>query len=329
MPFVKLDCGILNSTVWVDSVLRDVFLTALLMAEPYVCDNPLPQLDVRTMEPTGWSVPPGWYGWVAAAGVGILTRALVEDREAGIEALVRLGQPELDSRSQDFEGRRLVRVDGGYIALNYDKYRNRDETGAERQRRYRLRKLDSSRVTPSPSRVTVTQAEAEAEVQEQEKDTERASGQTPSNGLSKVSTQAEACTVRTSTDVRTESEAGTDVQPPPVVQPPKIPAPAKLQTIVQPRRKDAAWEGPRVYVPQRIHTDFIALRNSPNAEQELLAWYATVSEEWTNGARASESPGSEMFRFWRDRYDEQWPTTKPKKRDALDDWRPTTNGIPT
>jgi hypothetical protein len=140
MPFLKLDCGILNSTVWSESVLRDVFLTALLMAEPYVTDIELPQLAVRTMDPTGWSVPPGWYGFVAAAGVGILSRALVTDREAGLLALERLGEPEAESRSQAFEGRRLVRVDGGYIALNYDRYRERDETGAERQRRYRARK---------------------------------------------------------------------------------------------------------------------------------------------------------------------------------------------
>src|SRR3990167_930952 len=35
MPFVKLDCGILDSTLWFDRDARDVFLTALLMAVPY------------------------------------------------------------------------------------------------------------------------------------------------------------------------------------------------------------------------------------------------------------------------------------------------------
>ena len=164
MPFVKLDCGILNSTVWAESVMRDVFITALLMAEPYVTDEPLPQLHVRTMEQTGWCVPPGWYGFIAAAGIGILARALITDREAGLEALMRLGEPEQESRSQDFDGRRLIRVNGGYIALNFDKYRQRDETGAERQKRYRKR-LAESRVTLQQSRVKVTQAEAEAEAE--------------------------------------------------------------------------------------------------------------------------------------------------------------------
>ena len=190
MAFVKLDCGILNSSVWAESVLRDVFLTALLMADPYVTDTPLPQLHARTMEPTGWDVPPGWYGFVPAAGIGIIRRALVTNLEAGMDALERLGAPEPESRSQEFEGRRLVRVDGGYVALNFDKYRERDLSSADRQRRYRLRKAaeKQSHVTPvtvepqSPvtnvtSRRIVTQAEAEAEA-EAEVRTEKAAPQT-------------------------------------------------------------------------------------------------------------------------------------------------------
>ena len=166
MPFLKLDCGILNSTVWSECVLRDIFLTALLMADPYVTDEPLPQLHVRSLDETGWCVPPGWYGFIAAAGIGIIRRALVDNIEAGLIALERLGSPEQESRSQDFDGRRVVRVNGGYIALNYDKYRERDLSGAERQRRYRARKgAGSSRVTSVTSRVKVTQVEEEVEAE--------------------------------------------------------------------------------------------------------------------------------------------------------------------
>src|SRR3990167_7998881 len=95
-------------------------------------------------------VPPGWYGFVPAAGIGIIRRALVTDLEAGMVALEQLGSPEPESRSQEFEGRRLVRVDGGYVALNYDKYRERDLSAADRQRRYRIRKAaeKASQVTP-------------------------------------------------------------------------------------------------------------------------------------------------------------------------------------
>ena len=138
MAFVKLDTGILDSTLWIERECREVFITALLLAEPFELRTPTEQLEVRRLEATGFVVPIGWYGMVNAAGVGIVRRALV-DPELGMLALERLGAPDLESRSQDFEGRRLVRVDGGYIVLNFMKYRDRDYTSAERSRRYRLR----------------------------------------------------------------------------------------------------------------------------------------------------------------------------------------------
>ena len=173
MPFVKLDCGILNSTLWSEKECREVFLTALLMAEPHELTEPAPQIAVDSLQTTGFVVPPGWYGFIPAAGVGILHRAGI-DREAGIEALRQLGEPESTSRTPDFEGRRLVRVAGGYIVLNYMKYRDRDYTSAQRSKRYRERL--ASRRDKSPSHRDITQAEAEAEVQKQKKEKEQEHG---------------------------------------------------------------------------------------------------------------------------------------------------------
>lgn len=138
--FVKLDCGILESSLWNNRDVRDVFLTALLMAEPRELKEPTPQLKVECLEETGWVVPPGWYGFVEAAGVGIIRRSLVADENAGTRALVELGSPDPESRTPDFDGRRLVRINGGYLVLNWEKYRTRDYTSAERSRRYRARK---------------------------------------------------------------------------------------------------------------------------------------------------------------------------------------------
>lgn len=161
MPHVKLDCGILDSTLWVDRPARDVFITALLMAQPFALEKPAAQIEVRNLKNTGFVVPPGAYGFVHAAGVGIIRRAGLEDQEAGLDALERLGKGEADSRTSTFGGRRLVRVDSGYIVLNFDKYRQRDRTAAERQKRYReAQKLDS---VTRDKRNDVTQAEAEAE----------------------------------------------------------------------------------------------------------------------------------------------------------------------
>lgn len=152
MPFVKLDCGILDSSLWVDREARELFVTALLMAEPFELVEGREQLGVRDMKPTGFVVPPGWYGFIAAAGLGIIHRARM-DVEVGMSALERLGAPEPESRSKAYEGRRLVRVDGGYIALNYDHYRQRDYTSAERQRRYRERKAKKRRAGKSAAQV--------------------------------------------------------------------------------------------------------------------------------------------------------------------------------
>ena len=172
MPFVKLDCGILNSTLWFEREAREVFITALLMAEPRELLDPSPQIAIGSLDFTGWVVPAGWYGFVEAAGVGILARAQVSS-DVGMLALERLGSPDVSSRSADFDGRRLVRVDGGFVVLNYMKYRERDYTGAERSRRYRLRKLAvashrdnvASRRDNVTSHRDITQAEAEAEAE--------------------------------------------------------------------------------------------------------------------------------------------------------------------
>lgn len=165
MAFVKLDTGILRSTLWMDRVCREVFITSLLMAEP----RDLPQMEqyhVRDFGKTGWCVPTGWYGFVDAAGVGICRIAMVEQEE-GMAALERLGSPEADSRTPEFEGRRLVRVNGGYVVLNYMKYRDYDHGAAERMRLLRARRKSESATavlrTSEPLHRTVTYADADAD----------------------------------------------------------------------------------------------------------------------------------------------------------------------
>jgi hypothetical protein len=57
-----------------------------------------------------------------------------------MEALKKLGSPEMESRSKEFEGRRMIRTNGGFVILNYMKYRDKDHTAALRQARLRARK---------------------------------------------------------------------------------------------------------------------------------------------------------------------------------------------
>lgn len=124
----------------------EVFLTALLLAEPCELREPAPQLHVDSLETTGWKVPKGWYGFAEASGPGLISVAKV-DPVAGLDALRRMGEPEMESRSQDFEGRRLVRINGGYIVLNWQRYRDKDYSAALRQKRYRerLRKIEEEK----------------------------------------------------------------------------------------------------------------------------------------------------------------------------------------
>lgn len=165
MPFVKLDCGILNSTLWFEREAREIFITALLMAQPREYSEPVPEIAISEIRETGWSAPPGWYGFVHAASSGIVRRAGME-LQAGMEALQRLASPEPSSRSPEHDGRRMIRVSGGFLILNYQKYREKDHTAAERSRRYREAKLRRHGVPSESHTVTprsVTQAEAEAE----------------------------------------------------------------------------------------------------------------------------------------------------------------------
>ena len=87
--------------------------------------------------------------------------------EDGMQALKELGNPDLSSRSREFDGRRMVRVNGGFVILNYMKYRDRDNSAAERQKRYRERqkKLESDkRVTRNVDNVTRNPLLEEVEV---------------------------------------------------------------------------------------------------------------------------------------------------------------------
>lgn len=138
MAFVKLDRDILRSTIWFDRPAREVFITALLLAEPQEFADPVSQIEVGSLDETGWRAPPGWYGFVPASGPGIVHAAKVPMDE-GTAALNRLGEAEPESRSQDFGGRRMIRIDGGYLILNFMKHRDKDHTSKFRSARYRER----------------------------------------------------------------------------------------------------------------------------------------------------------------------------------------------
>ncbi len=137
--FAKVSTGILDSSLWLGSEeLRLVLLTSLLMAQPVEFTEPVREIAFDSLEWTGYEVPAGWYGWVDAAAPAIVARANV-NHEKGTEALRQLTLPESASRSAEFDGRRMVRVNGGFLILNFMRFRDHDATAKDRMKRLRQR----------------------------------------------------------------------------------------------------------------------------------------------------------------------------------------------
>ena len=138
LSYVKLDCNILDSTLWVEnSETRVVFITMLAMADSD--------------------------GMCSATAPGIAKRATLP-LQAVKGALAVLEAPDIDSRTQNASGRRIERVDGGYKIINYLLYRNKDHTAAARMRKHRaMLREQSARVTDVTPHVTEAEAKADTE----------------------------------------------------------------------------------------------------------------------------------------------------------------------
>lgn len=107
--------------------------------------------------------------FAAIPGLAHLSRVTTEECETAIETFL---SPDKYSRTPDFEGRRIERIDGGWRLLNHAKYRQlRDEeTVKESKRNYINARREKEREQASgvenveQSRPLYTHAEAEAEV---------------------------------------------------------------------------------------------------------------------------------------------------------------------
>src|SRR5450759_3190693 len=105
-------------------------------------------------------------------------------------ALKTLGAVDPHTRSPEFEGRRLVRVNGGFIILNFFRYRDRDYTAKERMQKLRARKkaqkkaagvtANSDGVTANSDGVTANSDAAEVRGQRSEVKKKKERTKTPS-----------------------------------------------------------------------------------------------------------------------------------------------------
>ncbi len=144
--YSKLFSSILASTIWeADMPTRIVWITLLAMS--------------NARGKVEGSVP----------GLATFARVPLEQCRA---ALANLKSPDADSRSKEHEGRRIMDIDGGWLIINYEKYRNqlnqeeRREYLRVKQAEYRGKKAAFTNVNNVSDKSTeLTQAEAEAEAE--------------------------------------------------------------------------------------------------------------------------------------------------------------------
>lgn len=115
MGYSKLFSEIVTSSIWSeDDSTRIVWITMLALK------------DSRGFVPA------------AIPGLANAARVSVEQCEA---AVAKLESPDKYSRTEDHDGRRIKKVDGGWLVLNHEKYRDKrsDEERREYQRRWQAK----------------------------------------------------------------------------------------------------------------------------------------------------------------------------------------------
>lgn len=141
--YAKVFSDIVHSTVWREDVYtKVVWITMLVMADRH--------------------------GLVMSSIPGLADAAKVS-LEQCLSALEVLSSPDKYSRTKEFEGRRIDEVDGGWLLLNYEKFRSRKDDEeqrirtADRVRRHRLKLLGRTETDNVTENVTVTQSNPIAE----------------------------------------------------------------------------------------------------------------------------------------------------------------------
>jgi hypothetical protein len=141
MGFTKLDSGIVDSSVWSEpATTRVVWITFLAK-----CNSS---------------------GFVSASHSGMQRSCNVSSEEF-LAAIKTLESPDPDSRTPDNDGRRIEKCDGGWIVLNYKKYREfsySDNPESVRKREYRNK--EAGRVPICPENVRDISASASASASE-------------------------------------------------------------------------------------------------------------------------------------------------------------------
>lgn len=192
MTFVKIYGTILDSSIWSeDPATRIVWITLLAMADEV--------------------------GVVHASDDGIARRANVPD-ELCARALETLQAPDPKSKSKAHRGRRIKRIDGGWLILNYKVYReSRTPTQvkeADRKREWRKGKKDNANATgrvpsvPGTDGVSGQEEEVEVEAEKEKREAPPPVGATRRTNTTKVDVLAMGELVNRIRGLRTQPPTG-------------------------------------------------------------------------------------------------------------------------
>lgn len=94
-------------------------------------------------------------------GMAAISRMSVEDAEKSIKALTK---PDPYSRSKEYDGRRLLECEGGWLIANYQKYRQKRDPEKRRQQNREAQRRYKRKQKVSQGKPESAQAEAEADI---------------------------------------------------------------------------------------------------------------------------------------------------------------------
>jgi len=142
VAYVKLDCGITESTIWLEDS-DTIRLWIYLLAKADVAG-------------------------VVTATIPAIARDNMFPIQKTEHILAKFTEPDPYSRNQENEGRRIeiqMAPSWAIFILNYDDHRHKAHTNAERQAIYRNRRRNAVVTESNENNGDVTQAEAEAEAE--------------------------------------------------------------------------------------------------------------------------------------------------------------------
>lgn len=115
MAFTKLDSGIVDSSLWAEPLATRIVFVTMLAKKNYK-------------------------GEVLMSHSGLLRASNISSESDFNAAIVCLESPDADSRSPEFDGKRIEKIPGGWKVLNHYKYREytySDNPESIRKREYR------------------------------------------------------------------------------------------------------------------------------------------------------------------------------------------------